>query len=398
MSSRFASRMRCMKPSSIREMMKMIDRADIISFAGGLPAPELFPVDDIRVAAERVLRDCGPNALQYGVTDGIPALREQIATEMAYRGVDCSAGEVMITTGSQQGLDLLGKIFLDPGDVILTENPTYLAAVQAFQCFEADFRAVPMDEEGVIPAAVDALAAKHRVRFLYVIPNFQNPTGRTLSAARRAELVEIARRRDFIIVEDDPYGQLRYRGEAIPPLKSFDSPDEDDARVIYMSTFSKIIAPGFRTGWLLAPQAIRDKLIIAKQASDLHTSSFDQLVLARYLRDFDNHRHVEKIRSAYRERYLAMDAMLSEVMPTGFRWTRPDGGMFLWVDGPDEFDASAALPQAIEHGVAFVPGCDFFPGAGGRNHMRLNFSNADVVSIRDGIGRLGAICAEMVVH
>lgn len=390
MKTQFAARMGAMKPSSIRELLKMTERPEVISFAGGLPAPGLFPIDDIRLAAERVFAESGARAFQYGVTEGVSPLREQIAAEMASRQVACSADDVLVTTGSQQGLDLLGKIFLDPGDVILTETPTYLAAIQAFQCFQARFLAVATDDQGVIPEAVDELAATAKPRFLYVIPNFQNPTGRTLSLARRRQLVTIAQRRNFVIVEDDPYGRLRYRGEHLPPVKSFD----DSGCVVYLSTLSKTVAPGFRTGWVVAPPAIRDKLVVAKQASDLHTSSFDQLVLERYLRDFDNRQHVAKVCAAYGERYAVMDEALRRNMPGGYTWTRPEGGMFLWVSGPQTLDAFSLLTRSIENGVAFVPGADFFPGGGGRNNMRLNFSNADPASIRRGIARLAEICAD----
>ena len=389
MNTTYAQRMSAMKPSTIREMLKLSERPGVISFAGGLPAPELFPVDDIRAAAERVLAESGAQAFQYGASEGIAPLREQIADEMAARGIACSADDVLITTGSQQGLDLLGKVFLDPGDVILTETPTYLAAIQAFQCFEANFQPVATDDEGVVPEAVDELAATGRVRFLYVIPNFQNPTGRTLSLARRRQLAEIAARRKLLIVEADPYARLRYRGEHLPPIKSFDT----SGQVIYLSTFSKTVAPGFRTGWIVASPEVRDKLVIAKQAADLHTSSFDQLVLERYLRDFDNRRHVERVCAAYGERYAVMDEALRRHMPEGFSWTRPEGGMFLWVSGPETMDAMAVLAEAVDAGVAFVPGTDFFPRGGGENHMRLNFSNAKPEAIRDGIARLAAICA-----
>ena len=392
-SSQFAVRMQSMKPSSIRELLKMTERPEVISFAGGLPAPELFPVDDIRVAAERVLRDAGPTAFQYGISEGFLALRERITELLRRRAINCSVDDLLVTTGSQQGLDLLGKVFIDPGDVILTENPTYLAAIQSFQCFQARFQPVPTDAEGLIPEAVDELAGRLRVRFLYTIPNFQNPTGRTLSVARRRALTDIARRRDFVIVEDDPYGQLRYRGEPLPPVKSFDAPG-DDARVIYMSTFSKTVAPGLRTGWLVAPKAVRDQLVVVKQAADLHTSSFDQLLLERYLRDFDNARHVARICAAYGERYAVMDEALTRHMPDGYSWTRPDGGMFLWMNGPQGLDTVPLLNAAIERGVAFVPGADFFPGKEGGNQMRLNFSNANPARIRSGIERLATICAE----
>ena len=390
MKTQFAARMDAMKPSSIRELLKMTERPEVISFAGGLPAPGLFPIDDIRLATERVFTESGARAFQYGVTEGVSPLREQIAAEMAGRQVTCSADDVLVTTGSQQGLDLLGKIYLDPGDVILTETPTYLAAIQAFQCFQARFLPVATDDQGVIPEAVDELAASCQPRFLYVIPNFQNPTGRTLSLERRRQLVAIAQRRNFVIVEDDPYGRLRYRGEHLPPVKSFD----DSGCVVYLSTLSKTVAPGFRTGWIVASPAIRDKLVIAKQASDLHTSSFDQLVLERYLRDFDNRRHVDKVCAAYGERYAVMDEALRRHLSAGYSWTRPEGGMFLWVSGPQTLDTFSLLARSIENGVAFVPGADFFPGGGGRNNMRLNFSNADPASIRTGIARLAEICAD----
>ncbi len=391
MDTAFAQRMNAMKPSSIREMLKMTERPDVISFAGGLPAPELFPVENIRAAAERVLGECGARAFQYGVSEGIAPLREQIAAEMSCRRVACAADDILITTGSQQALDLLGKVFIDACDVILTETPTYMAAIQAFQCFQADFRPVATDELGVIPEAVDELAAEGRARFLYVIPNFQNPTGRTLSLERRRQLAEIAAHRNLLIVEDDPYGRLRYRGEHLPPIKSFD----ESGRVIYLSTFSKTVAPGFRTGWIVASGPMRDKLVIAKQAADLHTSSFDQLVLDRYLRDFDNRQHVERVCAAYGERYAVMDEALRRHMPEGFSWTRPEGGMFLWVSGPPTMNAMAVLAEALAAGVAFVPGADFFPRGGGENHMRLNFSNAGSEVIRDGIARLAAICARV---
>lgn len=392
MHPQFAARMDAMKPSSIREMLKLTERPDVISFAGGLPAPELFPVEEISVAAARVFADCGAQTFQYGITEGVMALREWIVAEMASRAVTCTTDELLVTTGSQQALDLLGKIFLDPGDVILTETPTYLAAIQAFQCFQAKFQPVATDDQGIIPEAVDELSAKGKVRFLYVIPNFQNPSGRTLSVERRKQLVEIAQRRNLIIVEDDPYCRLRYCGEHLPPIKSFD----EDGRVIYLSTLSKTVAPGFRTGWVVAGKAVRDKLVIAKQAADLHTSSFDQLVLARYLRDFDNRKHVAKICAAYGERYAVMDAALRQHLPSDYRWTQPEGGMFLWVTGPQSLDSFALLKPALEQGVAFVPGADFFPGGGGRNNMRLNFSNAQPDAIRTGIERLAAICKAAV--
>ena len=378
-----------MQPSSIRETLKMTEQPDVISFAGGLPAAELFPVSDVRAAADAVLAELGARALQYSVTEGVWPLRERIAAEMCQRGVACTADDIQVTTGSQQSLDLIGKIFLDPGDTIITENPTYLAAIQSFQCFEARFVPAPTDD-GIDPDAVDRLARETKARFLYVIPNFQNPTGRTLSAERRRALYDVAVRYDLVIVEDDPYGKLRYRGSAIAPIKSFDS----DGRVVYLSTFSKTVAPGFRTGWAVASPDIRARMVIAKQAADLHTSSLDQLVLERYLRDFDNARHVERVRAAYGERYACMDAALTELMPSGYTWTRPDGGMFLWVTGPKGLDTTELFRAALMRKVAFVPGRDFFPDGGGRECMRLNFSNAKPELIHEGVSRLAAMCRQ----
>jgi 2-aminoadipate transaminase len=376
-----------MKPSTIREILKVTERPDFISLAGGLPAPELFPVEEVRAAAGRALGELGPRALQYGTTEGIRPLREKIAAEMGRRGVSCEADDIVITTGSQQSIDLIGKLFLDPGDVILTENPTYLAAIQAFQCFEARFAPIPTDEEGLIPEALDELVRRHHPKFLYTIPNFQNPTGRTLSAERRAALYRAAVRHNLLIVEDDPYGRLRYRGEAIPPIKALD----EAGLVISMSTFSKVVAPGIRTGWIVASREILDQFVVAKQAADLHTSSLDQIVLDRYLSDYDNDAHVERIRSAYGERYGIMDKALTETMPAGFRWTHPDGGMFLWVTGPESLDTNELLLEAVERKILFVPGRDFFPDGSGQNCLRLNFSNAKPDTIREGVSRLAEV-------
>ncbi len=387
MKNHFAKRMSAMKPSTIREILKVTERPDFISLAGGLPAPELFPVEEVRAAAGRALGELGPRALQYGTTEGIRPLREKIAAEMGRRGVSCEADDIVITTGSQQSIDLIGKLFLDPGDVILTENPTYLAAIQAFQCFEARFAPIPTDEEGLIPEALDELVRRHHPKFLYTIPNFQNPTGRTLSAERRAALYRAAVRHNLLIVEDDPYGRLRYRGEAIPPIKALD----EAGLVISMSTFSKVVAPGIRTGWIVATREILDQFVVAKQAADLHTSSLDQIVLDRYLSDYDNDAHVERIRSAYGERYGIMDKALTETMPAGFRWTHPDGGMFLWVTGPESLDTNELLLEAVERKILFVPGRDFFPDGSGQNCLRLNFSNAKPDTIREGVSRLAEV-------
>jgi len=392
MTTRFARRMDSMHASSIREMLKATERPEIISFAGGLPAPELFPVDNILSATERVLHEIGASALQYSPTEGFAPLRESFAADSRRRGIDCSADDILITTGSQQALDLAGKIFLDKGDCVLTENPTYLAAIQAFQTFEVRFVAVPTDEQGLIPEALPALIEREKPRFLYTIPNFQNPTGVTLAAERRQALYSIAARYGLTVVEDDPYGALRYAGKSIPPIKSLDG----EGIVIYLSTVSKTIAPGLRIGWVVAPEEIRRKLTIVKQAADLHTSSLDQRIVHRYLLDFDSDAHIERIRRSYGERYSIMDAALGETMPPGFRWTHPQGGMFLWVTCPEGVDTNELLRKAHLRKVIFVPGHDFFPDASGQRFMRLNFSNASPELIREGIRRLAEFCRDAV--
>ena len=295
-------------------------------------------------------------------------------------------------TGSQQPLDLTGKIFLDAGDCVLTESPTYMAAIQAFQSYGARFASLPTDEKGLIPEELPALIERERPKFLYTIPNFQNPTGVTLTAERRKTLYSIAARYGLIVLEDDPYGALRYAGKNVPSIKALDT----DGIVIYQSTISKTIAPGLRVGWVVASKEIRAKLTIAKQAADLHTSSLDQRIVHRYLTDCDSDAHVELIRRSYGERFAIMDARLRETMPPGFTWTHPEGGMFLWVTCPEGVNTNELMREALQHKVLFVPGQDFFSDAPGLRFMRLNFSNASPEQIRVGIGRLAEVCAAAV--
>jgi len=388
MSTRFARRMDTVRTSTIREILKVTEQPEIISFAGGLPAPELFPVDDILCAAGRVLTEGGAGALQYSPTEGFPPLREAFAAESRKRGIDCSAEDILITTGSQQPLDLMGKIFLDAGDCGLTESPTYMAAIQAFQTYGCRFAAAPTDGEGLIPEALPALIERERPKFLYTIPNFQNPSGVTLAAQRRRLLYSIAARYELVVLEDDPYGALRYAGAPIAPIKSLDT----EGLVIYLSTVSKTIAPGLRVGWAVAAEHIRHKLTIAKQAADLHTSSLDQRIVHRYLADFDSGAHIERIRRSYGERFSIMDAALSEHMPPGFTWTHPQGGMFLWVTCPEGVNTTELMREAFARKVLFVPGQDFFSDTPGHRFMRLNFSNAAPEQIRQGILRLAEVC------
>ena len=389
-SAHFSGRMRQLRPSTIREILKVTAQPDIISFAGGLPAPELFPVEAVRAAANFALTQNGPEALQYGPSEGFMPLREWISTEVRQRGIVAKATDVLVTNGSQQVLDLVGKLFLNAGDVVLTENPTYLAAIQAFQTFEARFVTVPTDAQGLIPEALPELIRQHRPKFLYTIPNFQNPTGVTLPTERREKLARIAAEHRLVIVEDDPYGKLRYRSAEVPPVKHWDEADN----VIYASTFSKTIAPGLRLGWVVASSEVLSRLLILKQASDLHTSSFDQRLAHAFLTQNDQFAHLERIRNAYGERFGVMNEALRKEMPPDYAWTQPEGGMFLWVTGPQHLDGLSLLSRAIERKVAFVPGRDFFPGDGGKNHLRLNFSNSGPERIREGVRRLGALCRE----
>src|SRR4051812_1823727 len=387
-SDHYASRMRQLRPSTIREILKVAAQPEIISFAGGLPAPELFPVEAVRAAADNTLAIHGREALQYGPSEGLPVLREWIAAELQRRQIKISASEILVTNGSQQVLDLVAKVFLNPGDVVLTENPTYLAAIQAFQALEARFVPVPTDSDGLIPDALPELIKKHRPKFLYTIPNFQNPTGVTMKAERREALARIAAEYSLVILEDDPYGKLRYSGTEVPPIKHWD----EAGWVLYASTFSKTIAPGLRLGWVAAPAEIFSRLLILKQAADLHTSSFDQRVAYAYLSANDQLLHLEKICAVYGERYNVLDTALRAEMPSGFTWTKPEGGMFLWVTGPASLDSLELLQRAIAQKVAFVPGRDFFPADGGRNFLRLNYSNSSPERIREGVKRLAALC------
>jgi len=388
----FARRMSTLRPSTIREILKVTEQPEIISFAGGLPAPELFPVEEVLRATERVFSEGGVAALQYGPSEGFSPLRETFAAESRKRGIDCTAEDILVTTGSQQSLDLAGKIFLNTGDCVLTENPTYMAAIQAFQTCEARFAPVPTDEGGLIPEALPELIEREKPKFLYTIPNFQNPTGVTLTAERRKSLYAIAARYGLMILEDDPYGRLRYTGTDIPPIKSLDT----EGLVIYQSTVSKIIAPGLRVGWIVANEQIRSKLTIVKQAADLHTSSLDQRIAYRYLTDFDSEAHVEQIRKAYGEHYAIMDAALTDAMPHGFSWTHPEGGMFLWVTCPEGVNTNELMLEALKRKVLFVPGQDFFSNDPGVRFMRLNFSNASAERIQIGIKRLAEVCKAAV--
>ncbi len=399
---RYAQRTRRMKSSAIRELLKLTQQPDIISFAGGLPAPELFPVAEVERASKIVLEKHGAQALQYSTTEGFLPLREMICRHTRRYGLYVTPENVLITSGSQQALDLLGKIFINPGDRILVENPTYLGAIQAWNAYGAEYVTVPCDEYGMRTDALEA-ALRSGPKFIYVLPNFQNPTGATLALERRKQLTTLADQYGVPIIEDDPYGQLRYEGEHIPSVVALDSEYRGNnhatysGNVIYLSTFSKTLAPGLRLAWVVAPPGVIGKLVQAKQGADLHTPTFNQMVGYEVGKGGFIDRHVREIRKVYGERRDLMLGLMDELFPPGVRWTRPRGGLFLWVTLPEGLDAAEVFKVAVRRKVAFVPGAPFHAVGGGENTMRINFSNARPEQIEQGIARLADTLKEMLL-
>jgi 2-aminoadipate transaminase len=393
--NRYAQRTQQMKSSAIRELLKFAERPDVISFAGGMPAPEVFPIKEFKEACDKVLSENGAACLQYGSTDGYMPLREMIARHSARYGITVTVDNILPTSGSQQALDLLGRIFINPGDRILVESPTYVGALQAWRMYGAEFIPVPFDEDGMITNELEA-RLRAGPKFIYVLPNFQNPTGVTLSYERRLKLIELADRYGVPIIEDDPYGQLRYEGENLPALEVLDSQTRLQGKcysgnVIYLSTFSKTLAPGIRLAWVVAPPEIINKLSLAKQGADLHTSTFNQIVAYEVAKGGFLDEHVKIIRKTYKERLNVMIDTLEEHMPEGIKWTKPKGGLFLWLTTPECLDCQDFFEDAVKEKVAFVPGTSFFAEGGGHNTMRLNFSNATPEKINEGIGRLAKV-------
>ncbi len=396
---RYAQRVQRMKSSAIRELLKITSLPGVISFGGGLPAPDVFPVEEFMDACQRVLSTKGAEALQYGTTEGYMPLREMIARHTARYGISVSVDNIMITSGSQQALDLLGKIFINHGDRVLVELPTYLGALQAWNTFGAEYVAVPFDEDGMQTDELEK-ALRYGPKFIYVLPNFQNPTGVTTSLERRKNIVELADRYGVPIIEDDPYGQLRFEGEHLPAVEVLDSEMRGinhgsyAGNVIYLSTFSKILAPGVRLAWVIAPAEVINKLVQAKQGSDLHTATFNQMVAYEVGRGGFYDKHIKKICAVYKERRDVMLDALEEHMPEGVQWTRPQGGLFLWATLPNGLNSTDILQTAVERKVAFVPGEPFYPNGGGTNAMRLNFSYSTPDKINEGISRLGNVLRE----
>jgi 2-aminoadipate transaminase len=399
---RYAQRTQRMTSSAIRELLKVTEDPEVISFAGGLPAPDVFPVEEFNAACGQVLKEWGAQALQYGSTEGFLPLREMIARHTGRYGISVNAENILITSGSQQALDLIGKVFINPGDLILVEEPTYLGALQAWNAYGAEYVTVPMDENGMVTDALEN-ALRCGVKFIYVLPNFQNPTGVTLSLERRQKLIEIADQYGVPIIEDDPYGQLRYEGENLPSIVSMDNEyrrngdNEYRGNVIYLSTFSKTLAPGLRLAWVIAPSPVIRKLVQAKQGADLHTATFNQIVAYEVARGGFIDRHIWLIRRVYGERRNIMLDAMEELFPPGVSWTKPQGGLFLWGMLPNGMDTTEIFKTAVLRKVAFVPGTSFFALGGGENTMRLNFSYSNPDQIQIGIERLGNLLKEIIM-
>ena len=387
----FSRRIDAAESSAVREILKVTEKPEIISFAGGLPAPEFFPKAQMAEAFFRAISEDGEKALQYSTTEGHAPLREWIATRMQAKGIRAVADNILITSGSQQGLDLLAKVLVNAGDKVLVERPTYLAALQTFSLFEANFVTVASDDEGMDIDDAERKLRKHPdIKLIYLVANFQNPSGTTLGFERRQGLMALASQYGVRILEDDPYGELRYRGETIAPIKSLD----EEGLVIYLSTFSKTITPGLRVAWLVAEPKIYAKLSIAKQATDLHTNTVSQFAVHRYLTEYDADAQITKLRGVYGDRCRVMLEALAKYFPTGVRWTKPEGGMFLWVELPPHFNTTTMLPDAINAQVAFVPGAPFFANERPQNFMRLNFSNQTPERIELGIQKLAEVVAK----
>ena len=380
----FATRMDNVPKSFIREILKVTENPDIISFAGGLPNPALFPVQEIAAAAQKVLQNNGHEALQYSTTEGYGPLREYIAQRYARRfGLPVDPAHILITTGSQQGLDLIAKVLLNPGDPVLLERPGYLGAIQTFTLYEPTFHTVPLGDDGPDLAVLEQILRQQRVKLFYAVPNFQNPSGLTYSAAKRQGLARLLRQQQVIFVEDDPYGELRFMGRNLPSMRQFLADN-----IILLGSFSKVVSPALRLGWVYADPDTLDKLVIAKQAADLHTNYLAQRILYQYLADNDLDAHIQKIRQAYGRQRDLMVSVIEECFPPEVSYSRPEGGMFLWVTLPERMSALDLFDEATRRQVAFVPGQAFYVDGGGHNTLRLNFSNADEARIVEGIQRL----------
>ncbi len=385
---RFAKRIRNLQGNVIRDILKLTQQPDIISFAGGLPAPDMFPVEELgEIACEVLQRD--RSVLQYGTTEGYGPLREFVADWVKGAGVTAGAEDVIITSGSQQGIDLIAKAMLDPGEKVVVESPTYLAAIQILRTYEAGFAVVHHDHEGVLVDELDAVIAQENPKLVYLVPTFQNPTGITLSVERRKVIGQMLSRHEAILIEDDPYGRLNFTGQVLPAIKSFDV----SGQVAYFGSFSKIISPGLRVGFVIAPAPLLRKMVIGKQGVDIHTSNLSQALVYEFCRRGMLEPHIARVALNYSKKLKVMQECLT-LLPSGIKWTEPQGGLFIWGELPAHIDAVKLLEVAVREKVAFIPGESFFVEGGGKNTLRLNFSNATEENIRLGFSRLAKALAE----
>ncbi len=388
MSLNYSNRMNNIKASEIRELLKLTQQPQIISFAGGMPAKESFPIEEFSLIGKEVMDTSGAQALQYGPTEGIEGLRVAIAERMTKVGVEGKTENILVTSGSQQGLDFSAKVFINPGDVIVCESPTYLGAINAFRAYEPEFVEVETDKDGMLMDQLEkVLKEKDNVRFIYVIPDFQNPSGKTWSIERRKKLVELANEYNVAIVEDNPYGELRFEGEKLPAVKHYDT----EGRVIFLGTFSKILAPGFRLGWVYAEPEVLNKYILVKQGADLQSSTISQMEAAKFFEQYSIDDHIAKIIELYRGRRDAMINTMEAEFPEGVEFTRPEGGLFTWVVLPEHMNARELAVKALDKNVAYVPGGSFYPNGGNENTMRLNYSAMEEEKIVEGIKRLAEV-------
>ncbi|MCD8267401.1 MAG: PLP-dependent aminotransferase family protein [Parabacteroides sp.] len=390
----FAKRMSYIKASEIREILKVTEQEDVISFAGGLPAPELFPIDEINEINQIVLKDAGTKALQYTTTEGYVPLREWIAKRMNERlGTVLDKDNILITHGSQQGLDLSGKVFLDEGDIVVCESPIYLAAISAFKAYGCHFIEIPTDEHGMVMDVLeDVLSRTENIKLIYVIPTFQNPTGKTWSLDRRRKLAKLSSKYGVAVIEDNPYGELRFEGESLPSVKSFDTV----GNILCTGSFSKIFCPGFRIGWIAGDKDIIRKYVLVKQSMDLQCNTIAQMTIAEYLKRYDIDKHIGKIVAVYkRRRDIALECM-ERYFPDTVKFTRPEGGLFTWVELPEGISAREILERCLERKIAFVPGASFFPNGNKENTFRINYSNMPEDRIRKGLHTLGEVVKEYI--
>jgi len=393
MDVRFSDRANGLKASEIRELLKLAEMPEIISFAGGLPAPELFPVEQMKEVLQEVMDKDGRAALQYGPTEGIKALKEVIVTQRMPKVAlsDVTTDDITITTGSQQGLEFSAKIFLNKGDVVICESPSYLGAVNAFKAYEPEFVEVPCDENGMLMDKLEeALKANPNAKMIYIIPDFQNPTGRTLPVDRRIKVAELAAEFKIPVIEDGPYSELIFEGNVYPSIKSFDK----EGWVVYLGTYSKTFAPGIRIGWIYASPEILNKYIIIKQGADLQCSSLDQRAVALFMQKYDLDEHIEKIKKVYGARRTLMLESMDKYFPEGVKFTRPHGGLFAWVELKEGLDAKAIMDDCLKENVAYVPGGSFFPNGSHANYFRMNFSCMNEEKIVEGVKRLGKVLAK----